>query len=54
MGRNLGAAVVIFAYAIVLYLFVRPKSQGPKLIAAAGTALKGVISAGTGGGSWSG
>jgi len=54
MRGSLGAAVVIFAYAIIFYLFVRPKSQGPKLIAAAGSALKGVISAGTGGGSWSG
>jgi hypothetical protein len=52
MGSKLGAAVVIFAYAIVLYLLVRPGSQGPSLINAGGTALKNVISAGTGGGTW--
>jgi hypothetical protein len=54
MKGSLGAAVVIFAYAIVLFLFVRPKSQGPKLISSAGSALKAVITAGTGGGTWSG
>lgn len=52
MGGKLGAAVVIFAYAIVLFLLVRPGSQGPALIGAGGTALKNVISAGTGGGTW--
>jgi hypothetical protein len=52
MGGKIGAAVVIFAYAIVLYLLVRPGSQGPGLISAGGTALKNVISAGTGGGTW--
>lgn len=52
MGSKVGAAIVIFAYAIVLYLMVRPGSQGPSLISSAGTALKNVISAGTGGGTW--
>ncbi len=52
MGGKIGAAVVIFAYAIVLFLLVRPGSQGPSLISAAGTALKNVIAAGTGGGTW--
>lgn len=45
-------AVIIFAYAIVLFLLVRPGSLGPSLITNAGNALKGVISAGTGGGTW--
>ena len=52
MGGKVGAAIVIFAYAIVLFLLVRPGSQGPALIGAGGTALKNVISAGTGGGTW--
>ena len=45
-------AVIIFAYAIVLFLLVRPGSKGPNLVNAAGGALKGVIKAGTGGGTW--
>lgn len=45
--------VIIFAYAIVLFLLVRPGSKGPSLVTAAGSALSSVIKAGTGGGSWS-
>lgn len=46
-------AVIIFAYAIVLFLLVRPGSLGPTLVKNSGSALSGVIKAGTGGGSWS-
>ncbi|MDA8316516.1 MAG: hypothetical protein M0010_15305 [Actinomycetota bacterium] len=52
MGGKLGAAVVIFAYAIVLFLLVRPGSQGPALVGNVGTGLSNVIHAGTGGGTW--
>lgn len=45
-------AVVIFAYAIVLFLLVRPGSKGPSLVSNTGSALSGVIKAGTGGGTW--
>jgi hypothetical protein len=45
-------AVIIFAYAIVLFLLVRPGSQGPSLVSKTGGALSGVIKAGTGGGTW--
>jgi hypothetical protein len=47
-----GKAVIIFAYAIVLFLLVRPGSKGPNLVSAIGTSLSGVIKAGTGGGTW--
>jgi hypothetical protein len=53
MSGKIGAAIVIFAYAIVLFLLVRPGSQGPGLISALGSGVSGVISAGTGGGGWS-
>jgi len=43
---------IIFAYAIVLFLLVRPGSQGPGLVTASGGALTNVIKAGTGGGTW--
>jgi hypothetical protein len=45
-------AVILFAYAILLFLLVRPGSKGPSLIDAIGTSLSGVIKAGTGGGTW--
>jgi hypothetical protein len=45
-------AVIIFAYAIVLFLLVRPGSKGPSLVQNLGSALDGVIKAGTGGGTW--
>lgn len=45
-------AVLIFAYAIVLFLLVRPGSKGPSLVGRIGTSLSSVIKAGTGGGSW--
>ncbi|HWN00120.1 MAG TPA: hypothetical protein VNO54_23995 [Streptosporangiaceae bacterium] len=44
--------VVIFAYAIILFLLVRPGSKGPTLVSSAGSALSSVIKAGTGGGTW--
>jgi hypothetical protein len=45
-------AVIIFAYAIVLFLLVRPGSKGPNLVTSIGNALSNVIKAGTGGGSF--
>lgn len=52
MKGSVGSAIVIFAYAIIFFLLVRPKSQGPALVNAGGSALKNVITAGTGGGTW--
>lgn len=52
MGNKIGAAIVIFSYAIIFFLLVRPGSQGPSLVGNTGTALSSVIKAGTGGGTW--
>lgn len=52
MGSKLGAAIVIFAYAIVLFLMVRPGSQGPSLVTAIADGTSNVIKSGTGGGTW--
>ena len=49
MSGKLGAAIVIFAYAIVLYLMVRPNSQGPNLVTSMANGVSNVIKAGTGG-----
>ena len=48
----MGRAVIIFAYAIVLFLMVRRGSQGPALVTNTGDALSNVIKAGTGGGTF--
>jgi len=52
MTGKIGAAIVIFAYAIVLFLLVRPGSQGPNVISATADGIANVIKAGTGGGAW--
>jgi len=46
------AAVLVFAYAIVLFLLVRPGSKGPNLVTAVSNGLTSIIKAGTGGGTW--
>ncbi len=52
MGKSVGTFVVLFGYVIILYILVRPKSQGPTLLTNAGNAVGSVIKAGTGGGTW--
>ena len=53
MTGKIGSAIIIFAYVIVLFVLVRPGSQGPTLIENLSNGLSSVIKAGTGGGSWS-
>ena len=38
----------------VLFVLVRPGSQGPRLITNVSNGLKGLVSSATGGGTWSG
>lgn len=53
MTGKLGSAIIIFAYVIVLFVLVRPGSQGPTLATNLANGLSNVIKAGTGGGTWS-
>lgn len=53
MGSKVGSAILIFAYVIVLFVMVRPGSQGPTLVSNFGSGIANVIKAGTGGGTWS-
>jgi hypothetical protein len=46
------AAVLVGAYAILLFLLVRPGSKGPGLVTAISNGLANIIKAGTGGGTW--
>jgi hypothetical protein len=50
----IGSAIIIFAYVIVLFVLVRPGSQGPAFVKNVSGGLSNVIKAGTGGGQWSG
>ena len=52
MSGKIGAAILVFAYVIVLFVMVRPGSQGPSLVSNLTTGLSNVIKAGTGGGTW--
>lgn len=52
MSGNIGQAIVIFAYVIVLFVLVRPGSQGPAFVNNVGNGISNVIKAGTGGGTW--
>jgi hypothetical protein len=44
----MAAGVIIFLYAVLLWVMVRPNSQGPKLVSSSGSALSSVIKAGVG------
>ena len=52
MTGKIGSAIVIFSYVIVLFVLVRPGSQGPTFVSNIGKGISSVISAGTGGGKW--
>lgn len=54
MGKDLGAFLIGIVYLSVLFVLVRPGSQGPTLITNVSNGLTGLIKAGTGGGSWAG
>ncbi len=54
MTSKIGAAILVFSYVIILFVMVRPGSQGPTLVTNLGNAISSVIKAGTGGGTWSG
>lgn len=46
--------ILAFAWVSLIFVLVRPGSQGPGFVGAISNGLKGVITASTGGGTWSG
>ncbi len=50
--KDFAEILVLVIYLAMLFTLVRPNSQGPKLVTSAGTAVTGLISAATGGGTW--
>ena len=53
MAKDLGAYLIGCVYLAMLFVMVRPGSQGPTLITNVSNGLAGLINAGTGGGGWS-
>jgi hypothetical protein len=54
MSRNAGAFLTGIIIIAVIFVLVRPGSQGPKLVTGVSGALTGLLTAATGGGTWSG
>jgi hypothetical protein len=52
--KDLGTFLVGIIYLAVLFVLVRPGSQGPSLITSVTNGLTSLVKAGTGGGTWSG
>ena len=52
--KDFGTFLVGVIYLAVLFVLVRPGSQGPKLVNNVSDGLIGLVKAGTGGGTWSG
>lgn len=50
--KNFTEIIVLIVYLAIIFTLVRPNSQGPGLISAAGSSLTSLISAATGGGSF--
>lgn len=54
MSKDIGAFLIGVIYLSILFVLVRPGSQGPTLVSNVGSSLTNLIKAGTGGGTWSG
>jgi hypothetical protein len=52
MGRDVGAFLTGIIILAVIFVLVRPGSQGPGLVTGVSNGLKGLITASTGGGTW--
>jgi hypothetical protein len=46
--------LIAVIYLAVIFVLVRPGSQGPGLVTAFGNSTSGLVKAATGGGTWSG
>jgi hypothetical protein len=49
---KVGEWLVLTAYLALVFVLVRPKSQGPALVTAFGNSVSSITKAATGGGSW--
>jgi len=53
MSASFGTFLVGIIYLAVLFVLVRPNSQGPQLVKNVADGLSNLVNAGTGGGGWS-
>jgi hypothetical protein len=53
VSNTFGAFLIGIVYLAVLFILVRPGSQGPSLITNVADGLSNLVNAGTGGGGWS-
>lgn len=54
MKESFGEWLVLMAYVALVFVLVRPKSQGPSLVTSFGNGIIGIVNAATGGSNWSG
>ena len=52
MENAFGTFLVGIIYLAVIFVLVRPGSQGPTLVSNVSNGLSGLVNAGTGGGGW--
>lgn len=52
VGKDFGVFLVGIVYLAVLFVLVRPGSQGPHLVSNVSSGLANLIKAATGGGTW--
>ena len=52
MKGTVGTVLIAIVYLAVLFVLVRPGSQGPTLVNNVSQGISGLINAGTGGGGW--
>ena len=50
--KNITEVIVLIVYLAMIFVLVRPRSQGPSLVKNSGDALAGLIKAATGGGTF--
>ena len=53
MSRDVGSFLTGIIIIAILFVLVRPNSQGPKLVSGVSSGLAGLVNAATGGGGWS-
>lgn len=52
--EKLGDWLILMAYCAIVFVLVRPKSQGPSLVSAFAQGIQGIVTSATGGGTWGG
>jgi hypothetical protein len=52
MSKDIGTFLIGIVYLAVLFVLVRPGSQGPTLVGNVTSGLVNLVNAGTGGGGW--